>query len=98
GAGVHVAELSRALRQVPELTVTVRAFDDPVQEPGTVGYPTPANLVEANPALRTLGIDVAMASDVAASGADLVHSHTWYANLSGYLASLVAGIPHVISA
>ncbi len=98
GAGVHVAELSRALREVPELTVTVRAFDDPVQEPDTVGYPTPANLVTANPALRTLGVDVAMASDVAASGADLVHSHTWYANLGGYLASLVAGIPHVISA
>ncbi|MGM2842338.1 glycosyltransferase, partial [Bacillus cereus group sp. Bce002] len=31
-------------------------------------------------------------------GADLVHSHTWYANMAGHLASLLAGVPHVISA
>ena len=30
-----------------------------------------------------------------AAGADLVHSHTWYANLGGHLAKLVHGIPHV---
>ena len=34
-----------------------------------------------------------MAAGVA--GADLVHSHTWYANLGGHLAKLVHGIPHV---
>ena len=26
---------------------------------------------------------------------DLVHSHTWYANMSGHLTSLLYGIPHV---
>jgi starch synthase len=31
-------------------------------------------------------------------GADLVHSHTWYANMAGHLGSLLAGIPHVVSA
>ena len=30
-----------------------------------------------------------------AAGAELVHSHTWYANLGGHLAKLVHGIPHV---
>ena len=34
-----------------------------------------------------------MAAGVA--GAELVHSHTWYANLGGHLAKLVHGIPHV---
>ena len=31
----------------------------------------------------------------ASAGAELVHSHTWYANLGGHLAKLVHGIPHV---
>ncbi|GAA4328767.1 glycogen synthase [Klenkia terrae] len=34
----------------------------------------------------------------ATAGADLVHSHTWYANHAGQLASLVHGIPHVVTA
>ena len=29
---------------------------------------------------------------------DLVHSHTWYANLAGHLAGLLHDIPHVVSA
>jgi len=33
----------------------------------------------------------------AVAGADLVHSHTWYANLAGHLASLRYGIPHVMT-
>jgi starch synthase len=98
GAGVHVAELTRALRELPDLTVSVRAFDEPVAEEGTTGYPTPENLQQANGALRTLGVDVAMAADVVDGGAEVVHSHTWYANMGGHLASLLGGIPHVISA
>ena len=43
-----------------------------------------------------MGVDLAMAG--ACAGADLVHSHTWYANFGGHLASLLHGIPHVISA
>jgi starch synthase len=33
----------------------------------------------------------------AVADADLVHSHTWYANLAGHLASLRYGIPHVVT-
>src|SRR5690606_40167783 len=43
-----------------------------------------------------LGVDLQMAADVA--GADVVHSHTWYANLAGHLASLLHGVPHVVTA
>lgn len=98
GAGVHVAELVRALRARGDLEVRVRAFDEPVPEPGTTGYAVPETLRSANAALRTLGVDLAMADAVAREGTDLVHSHTWYANLGGHLAGLLAGIPHVVTA
>jgi starch synthase len=94
GAGVHVTELGAVLRQ--HVDVRVRCFDGPRDEPGVTGYDVPAALDGANAALRTLGVDLVMAGDVA--GADLVHSHTWYANLAGHVAGLLHGIPHVISA
>ena len=53
-------------------------------------------LADANPALRTLGTDLSMVAGC--EGADLVHSHTWYANLAGHLAKLLYGVPHVMSA
>jgi len=96
GAGVHVAELVRALRSRGDTDVRVRCFGADRGEEGTTGYPDPPQLAEANAALRTLGVDVAIAADC--EGADLVHSHTWYANMAGHLASLLAGVPHVVSA
>ncbi len=59
-------------------------------------YQAPSELAGANPALATLGTDLQIAQDVA--GADIVHSHTWYANGAGQLASLLHGIPHVVTA
>jgi starch synthase len=94
GAGVHVAELVRALRTDTE--VVVRAFGEPADEPGTFGYRIPQELAGANPAITTLGVDLQMAQD--AGGADLVHSHTWYANGAGHVAKLLHGIPHVVTA
>ena len=94
GAGVHVAELVRALRG--DLDVVVRCFDAPRDEPGVYAYQVPSKLASANPALATLGVDLQIAQDVA--GADIVHSHTWYANGAGHLASMLHGIPHVVTA
>ncbi|MCU1569796.1 MAG: glycogen synthase [Naasia sp.] len=94
GAGVHVAELVRALRG--DIDVVVRCFGMPRDEPDTYAYLVPAQLAEANPALATLGVDLQIAAD--AAGADLVHSHTWYANAAGRIASLLHGIPHVVTA
>ncbi len=94
GAGVHVAELVRALR--PHLDVVVRCFGTQRDEAGVHSYLVPPELTSANPALATLGVDLQIAQDV--SGADLVHSHTWYANAAGHLASLLHGIPHVVTA
>jgi starch synthase len=98
GAGVHVAELSRVLAQRVDLQV--RAFGAP-REPDYHGaavtsYAVPEDLGAANAAVQTLGVDLRIVPDIA--GADLVHSHTWYANMAGHLASLLHGIPHVLSA
>lgn len=94
GAGVHVAELTTELRRHTE--VQVRCFGEPRQEADTTAYAVPSELKQANGALSTFGVDLHMAQDCA--GADLVHSHTWYANFAGHIASLLHGIPHVISA
>ena len=96
GAGVHVAELVRALRQRGDLDVRVHAFGEPRDEDGTTGHPDLAELAGANPALTTLGVDLSLAA--ACEGADLVHSHTWYANMGGHLAALMGDIPHVLTA
>jgi starch synthase len=94
GAGVHVAELVGALR--PDIDVTVRCFGLPRDEADVHAYLVPPQLTTANPALATLAVDLQMAQDV--GGADLVHSHTWYANAAGHLAKLLHGIPHVVTA
>ncbi|MEI5673062.1 MULTISPECIES: glycogen synthase [unclassified Nocardioides] len=96
GAGVHVAELVRALRGRGDLDARVHAFGAPRTEAGTSSYPDLAELADANGALRTLGVDLTIAD--ACSGTDLVHSHTWYANMAGHLAALLHGVPHVVSA
>jgi len=96
GAGVHVAELTRALRSRSDLDVRVRCFGAARDEPGTTAYPEPETLAGANAALRTLGVDLPMAGDCA--GADVLHSHTWYANLAGHLGGLLHGAPHVVTA
>lgn len=98
GAGVHVAELSKVL--AAHANVRVHAFDGPrdpdvVDDVTVYGYDYLDGL-EGNDAIRTFGVDLQMVSG--AEGADIVHSHTWYANLGGHLAGLLHNIPHVVSA
>src|SRR3954462_15435430 len=95
GAGVHVEHLVGAMRSLPAgPEIDVHSFGDP--RPDAVGHPVPANLQGANGALQAVGVDVEIAAALA--GVDLVHSHTWYANTAGLLASLVHGVPHVVTA
>ncbi len=89
GAGVHVEYLARELARLDE--VTVHAWGA-----GDIHHHAWEELRGDAPhmaALRTLSIDLSMAAAVA--GADIVHTHTWYANLGGHLAKLMYGIPHV---
>lgn len=96
GAGVHVNELAKVLRAHAD--VRVHAFGGPREdaEEGVTGYADLPELAGANAALQTLGVDLQMVPGVA--GADIVHSHTWYANMAGHLAGLLHGVPHVVSA
>ncbi len=94
GAGVHVAELVRALRKTVD--VRVHCFGAPRNEPETYAYEIPESLSSANAALATLAVDVEIAA--ALEGASVVHSHTWYANEAGRLAQIVYGLPHVVTA
>ncbi|WP_029145057.1 glycogen synthase [Microbacterium luticocti] len=101
GAGVHVAELVKALRRLGvgeggPVDARVRAFGALRDERGTRSYGVPDALRDANPAVQTLGTDLEIVPDIA--GADVVHSHTWYANFAGHVASLLHGIPHIVTA
>jgi alpha-maltose-1-phosphate synthase len=91
GAGVHVEYLARSLAGLVNLTVQCQGAD----RPAAVAHRPWDHLAGANPALQTISTDLSMAA--AAASADLVHSHTWYANLAGHLASLLYGIPHVVT-
>ncbi|BCJ49268.1 glycogen synthase [Actinoplanes sp. NBRC 14428] len=93
GAGVHVEYLARDLR--PLADVRVHCFGAERDEPGVTAYPDPAGLAGANAALRTMGVDLAMAAG--AEGTGIVHSHTWYANFAGHTAKLLYGVPHVVT-
>jgi alpha-maltose-1-phosphate synthase len=92
GAGVHVEYLSRALTSFVDLTVHCQGAD----RPDAVAHRPWPQLSAANPALQTISAELSMAA--ATGGAELVHSHTWYAGLAGHLSSLLHGIPHVLTA
>ena len=93
GAGVHVEYLARDLRRLAD--VRVHCFGGARSESGVTAYPEPAELAGANAALRTMGVDLQMAAGSA--GTDIVHSHTWYANLAGHTAKLLHDVPHVVT-
>ncbi|MCP8710725.1 glycogen synthase [Streptomyces thermocarboxydus] len=93
GAGVHVEFLARELRSLVDLEVHCWGEG---RADGVLRHRSWSALDGANDALRTFSTDLAMAA--ALEGRDLVHSHTWYANLGGHLAKLLYGIPHVVTA
>jgi starch synthase len=93
GAGVHVEYLARELRRLSD--VRVRCFGGPRDGDGVSAYRVPGGLEGANAALGVLGVDLEIAAGCA--GADVVHSHTWYANMAGHVAKLLHGVPHVMT-
>jgi hypothetical protein len=90
---VHVEYLARDLRRLAD--VRVHCFGAPRDEPGVTAYADPgaASRCQRRPAHDR--IDLAMAAGTA--GTDLVHSHTWYANSPVTAASLLHGVPHVVT-
>jgi starch synthase len=93
GAGVHVEFLARELRPLTDLDV--HCWGEGAAD-GVVRHRPWSSLDGANDALRTFSVDLSIAA--ALEGRELVHSHTWYANLAGHLAKLQHGIPHIMTA
>ena len=87
GAGVHVEYLARALAPLVDLTVHCQGA------PRDTAVAHQAWPILRDAALRVFSADLSMADAV--GGADVLHSHTWYANLAGHLGSLLYGVPHV---
>ncbi len=101
GAGVHAEHLAASLARLTP--VTVHCWGDPrppdAEGPAVVAHGTWDALAGDDApelaALRTMATDLSM---VAATGdADVVHSHTWYANLAGHLSALTHDVPHVLT-
>jgi starch synthase len=95
GAGVHVVQLTQALRAVSGIEVDVHCFGG-ARTDGAFGYDTPSEFSSANPALQAIATDLLIANNL--HNVDVIHSHTWYANMAGHTASLLYGTPHIVSA
>ncbi len=89
GAGVHVEYLVRELRRLVDVTVHAWGVGDIPHEAWDELAGSEPHLA----ALRALSIDLGMTAR--AQGTDIVHTHTWYANLGGHLTKLVYDVPHV---
>lgn len=100
GAGVHVEYLARELARIADVHVHCFGRDRPADAVpparGYRGWDALATGARSADALQAMAIDLAMAAGT--EGADVVHSHTWYAQLGGHLAKLLHGIPHVVTA
>ena len=92
GAGVHVEYLARELAELVDLTVHCQGAD----RPAAVAH-RPWDRAGATPTPRCRRSPPTCRWPPRSADADLVHSHTWYANLAGHLAALLYGIPHVVT-
>lgn len=95
GAGVHAVQLTEALRNLDHVSVDVHCFGG-ARDDGAFGYSTPASFTDTNPAIQAIATDLEIANNL--QSVNVIHSHTWYANMAGHFASLLHGIPHVITA
>ncbi|CAN2189309.1 RfaG Glycosyltransferase [Candidatus Nanopelagicaceae bacterium] len=95
GAGVHAVQLTKALRELDGVSVDVHCFGG-ARTDGANGYETPTSFESANPAIQAIATDLEIANHL--QDVDVIHSHTWYANMAGHFASMLHGIPHVLTA
>ena len=96
GAGVHVEHLVRFLA-AEGADVDVHSFGgtDVVGGVGAQAHSPDPRLSGANAALQVLSTDLSIAA--ATASCDVVHSHTWYADLAGHLSALLHDVPHVVT-
>lgn len=102
GAGVHVDYLSRELAK--EITVEVycwgsqNADDGNLHVRGALPWKEITNGTEGKfkNALEALSLNLTQVKSL--TGVDIVHTHTWYASMAGYLAKKLYNIPFVLTA
>ena len=94
GAGVHAVQLTKALRELDDVSVDVHCFGG-ARTDGAFGYSTPTSFEAANPAIQAIATDLEIANHL--QDVDVIHSHTWYANMAGHFASMLHGMPHVLT-
>ena len=82
GAGVHVTELTRFMRQLDGVEVDVHCMGEPRDMEGVYVHGVDPELAIANSALKTLSTGLRMAH--ATTNVDVVHSHTWYSGPVSY--------------
>ena len=92
GAGVHIKYLTQSLSKLVE--TQVHCFGEPRVD--AKGYELSPAEQKLNPALGALITDIQIAENL--KDVDLVHSHTWYANMAGHFSKLLNGTPHIITA
>ena len=80
GAGVHVKYLAKSLQTLVD--VDAHCFGE--DRPDATAYELSAAEQQLNPAMQALITDAQIASNLA--GVDIVHTHTWYANMAGHFA------------
>ena len=101
GAGVHVDYLSRELAK--EISVEVHCwgsqnFDEAnLQVRGAQPWEAITNGTDAKfkGALEALSLNLTQVKSL--TGIDVVHTHTWYASMAGYLAKKLYNIPFVLT-
>ncbi|MGI4756214.1 MAG: glycogen synthase [Janthinobacterium lividum] len=101
GAGVHVEYLSRELAK--SIEVEVHCWGKQHSDEGNLhvrgAEPWPL-LAEGTPAkftaaLETLSLNLAQMKPLAEI--DIVHTHTWYVSMAGFLAKKLFGVPFVLT-
>ena len=101
GAGVHVEYLSRELARL--IVVEVHCWGTQVLDQGNLhvrgDQPPPEITAGCDAKFKTavdaLALNLAQMKDLAQI--DIVHTHTWYAAMSGFLAKKLYGIPFVLT-
>jgi len=101
GAGVHVEYLSRELARLIE--VEVHCWGTQLLDDGNLhvrgNQPPPEITAGSDAKFKTavdaLALNLAQMKDLAQI--DIVHTHTWYAAMAGFLAKKLYGIPFVLT-
>jgi alpha-maltose-1-phosphate synthase len=101
GAGVHVEYLSRELAK--NIEVEVHCWGDQHSDDGNLRVRgaepwseiTSGTFSKFKAALETFSLNLTQVKALA--GIDVVHTHTWYVSMAGFLAKKLYGVPFVLT-